>query len=523
MPRAGSQGRHHGPQVDTAARGARSPSRSGRPSVKHLRDLIDGLGPSILVGLLTPDGTLIEGNQSALTATGMSRADSLGKPFADLYPWAYSYKVQQQLREAIDRAARGEGSRYDVQLRTVDDRPIIVDFSLQPLRDETGRVAFLVPSAVIITERKRVETALLASRARTQLLVESSNIGLWDWTIATNEIFFSPEWKQHIGYADHELPSRCEEWLDRLHPEDRERSLEAVKGYVEGRRADYDVTYRMRHRDGSWRWILSRAQLMRNAAGAPVRLMGCHIDVTERRQEEEVLRHAGERLQALSRQLLEVREQEQRELARELHDEIGQALSAIKINLQALQRFPDPDAIVSRLDESIAILERALQQVRSRSLELHAPLLDDLGLAAALRWLAEQYASRTGLSVTFDSALIQTRFDAMVEISCFRIAQEAVNNVVTHAGARNIAVDLHEQDGRLDLWVRDDGAGFDVAAARRRAVQGESLGLLSMEERAALAGGVIEWRSRPGVGTEVHVCFALDPRVGIDPNTWATA
>jgi len=141
-----------------------------------------------------------------------------------------------------------------------------------------------------ITQRRRTEESLRESEARIRLLVKSSDIGLWDWNLVTNEVFFSTEWKRQLGYTDAELPSRFEEWESRLHPEEREPTLASVKDYVEGRRADYEVEFRLCHKDGSWRWILTRADLSHDATGQPVRIMGCHIDITERKRAEEALR-----------------------------------------------------------------------------------------------------------------------------------------------------------------------------------------------------------------------------------------
>jgi PAS domain S-box-containing protein len=147
-------------------------------SKKRLRDIIDGVGPSMFVGLMTPQGVLIEANLSALTAAGLKLEDVLGKPFEETYWWAYSPEVQAQLRLAIARGERGEASRYDVRVRVAADKFADVDFSLQPLRDETGEVAFLIPSASVITDRKQAEEELLKKTALLEAQVDSSLDGI---------------------------------------------------------------------------------------------------------------------------------------------------------------------------------------------------------------------------------------------------------------------------------------------------------------------------------------------------------
>ena len=225
----------------------------------------------------------------------------------------------------------------------------------------------------------------------------------------------------------------------------------------------------------------------------------------ERKQAEEALREANEQLHVLSRRLFQIQEDERRHLARELHDQMGQALTAAKIGLQAAQRVEERTAIVQRLDDSIAILERLLQQVRQLSLELHPPLLDDFGLVPALRWYLDQQAQRVGLRVEFFADPTLGRIDAAIETACFRVAQEALTNVVRHAGAQMVSVELDRTPEVLHLVVRDDGIGFDVVKAQ----QGASLGLLGMRERVALVGGELDCKSAPGRGTEVHAFFPV--------------
>ncbi|HWW01933.1 MAG TPA: ATP-binding protein [Candidatus Acidoferrum sp.] len=225
-------------------------------------------------------------------------------------------------------------------------------------------------------------------------------------------------------------------------------------------------------------------------------------------RERERLR-ASKKLQVLSYRLVGVQEAERRQIARELHDEIGQSLTAAEMNLQAAMRSPGPAALERRLTESIQAVERVLEQVHDLSLNLRPSMLDDLGLEPALRWYTHRQAALTGMRAEFRGTELEERLDPVIETECFRVAQEALTNVVRHARARAVTVELSRQDGHLHLSVRDDGVGFDVGGSRGEAVRGASLGLLSMEERASLAGGGVELNSVPGCGTEVHAWFPL--------------
>jgi signal transduction histidine kinase len=222
----------------------------------------------------------------------------------------------------------------------------------------------------------------------------------------------------------------------------------------------------------------------------------------------EQVRAGRERAQVLSQKLMAAQEAERRHLARELHDEIGQALTAIKINLQAVQRAAGEIAR-PRLEESMGIIDRALQQVRNLSLDLRPSLLDDLGLAAALRWYLDRQAQRAGFSAEFTTDPPGIRAPANLETACFRVAQEALTNIVRHAQAKRVRLDLRQSNSELCLRVRDDGIGFEVGEARQRAVRGSSLGLLGMQERVLLIRGRFEIRSSPGRGTEVQVRLPL--------------
>jgi signal transduction histidine kinase len=216
-------------------------------------------------------------------------------------------------------------------------------------------------------------------------------------------------------------------------------------------------------------------------------------------------------IRSFSRRLEEAREMERRHLSRELHDQIGQALTAAKINTDMLRSGASAD-FAARLDENKTILDGLLQQTRQISLDLRPPLLDDLGLVPTLRWYVNQQAERAGLEGKFSADPHADEVPSHIQTACFRLAQEAITNAVRHAQARLLNVELRRTDTSLRLLVRDDGKGFDVASAKARAQQGASLGLLGLKERAALAGGSARITSSPGQGATVEILLPLAAR-----------
>lgn len=247
----------------------------------------------------------------------------------------------------------------------------------------------------------------------------------------------------------------------------------------------------------------------------------------------EQLRASRTQLQILSHRLMQAQEMERRTLARELHDEIGQEMTAIRLSLQMVQRLldaekKDPQQLQTFVSDGIGIAETVLQQVRNLSLELRPSLLDDLGLVAALRWYADRQAQRAGLEVNVIATGFRARVPPEIETACFRVTQEALTNIVRHARAHRVNIELHlkpastrgsdDSNGhsqeQVELTIRDDGIGFDVRAARQKAVRGESLGLLGMEERVGLSGGQISLtsssdRATAARGTIIRATFPI--------------
>ena len=214
---------------------------------------------------------------------------------------------------------------------------------------------------------------------------------------------------------------------------------------------------------------------------------------------------------AVQARLVAVQEAERARIARELHDVVGQALTAVRLNLVWLDGVnARTEASGAGISDSIAAVDAALLQVRTAAFDLRPALLDDLGLAAALRALCREVARRAGIAVSCRVAIGEARVPADIETTCFRIAQEAITNAVRHAGARRISVHLalRRRSGQLELDVSDDGIGFDPTRCDKLG----SLGIAGMTERASLVGGAVEVRSVAGAGTWVTARFDVGHR-----------
>ncbi len=233
--------------------------------------------------------------------------------------------------------------------------------------------------------------------------------------------------------------------------------------------------------------------------------MAVFADITERKLAEAAVEKAKARMEILSRQLLSTGEAEFRRIARELHDEIGQGLTAAKLSIEFAKRTTDPAALALRLDDSSAMIDQVIHSVRTLSLDLRPASLDELGLVAALRAHLHAHATRAALRMQFESDELPPSRSGEGEIVCFRVAQEAMTNIIRHANATTVSVELRMRGPDVRLLVQDDGVGFDTALAHAGTETGRSFGLLSMRERTELAGGRFSCNSEAGRGTRIEI------------------
>ena len=443
-------------------------------------------------------------NQTWLEFTGRTMEQEWGQGWAEGVHPADLAACLRSYREAFDLRRPFE---LEYRLRRSDgEYRWILDYG-RPFDDLDGQFAGYIGSCHDITERKLAEQRLRESETRFRQIAENIEEMFWITDLeGSNTIYISPAYERITGRSCESLYAAPKSWREYIHPEDRPR-MEATFASDPGSTGDH--TYRIVRPDGSIRWIRDRGFPVRDESGEVVRFAGIAEDITASKSAEEELQHVNEQLRVLSRRLFQVQEDERRHLARELHDEIGQALTAVKINLDSIEAV-EGSAQSLRLKEASTILDNLLWQVRQISLDLHSSLIDDLGLAPALRSLLDQQARRAGLRTQFCAAEPLQNVDPGIQTTGFRIAQEAITNVLRHAKAQSLSVHLQTGGGKLRMKIVDDGTGFSLAEIERRDRQEGGFGLLGMKERAALVGGRVQIISSTHKGTRVEVSLPLN-------------
>ena len=427
----------------------------------------------------------------------------LGRTDAELFP-----RRQALAAAAHDAAvlARGEPLQYEERAAASEGQRVSL-VSKFPVFDAAGAVVAVGVVANDITDRRLTEQALREQRTLLAEAQKVAGLGSWEWDPDTGRVSWSSELYRILGVLPQDLPPSFENYLERVHPEDRQQSGAMVARALMDSRG-FSMLERIVRPGGEVRYLRSQGEVVRNERGKPIKILVACVDITEQRHSESALRQAAQDLHGLTRRLVQAEEAERRRLARELHDRVGQSLSALNINLDIVSRESHAltPALRQRLDDSLGLVDSTLQSIENVMAELRPPLLDEYGLGAALGWHAEEFARRTGVRVAVADRNPAESKNARPEaaVALFRIAQEALNNVLKHAKATNVRLEVSATDEELILHVEDDGQGFELASARRG-----RWGMTTMRERAEAAGGQLHIASSPGEGTRIHARVPL--------------
>lgn len=358
--------------------------------------------------------------------------------------------------------------------------------------------------AVLENAYRQAERELLESETLLRRMAESTTEVFWMADTAFSKILYvSPAYETIWGRSCESLYQNTMSWAEAIHPEDRERVFASLDVLKHGGR--FEQEYRILRPDGAVRWVWDRGFPLQGEASASNECAGIAQDITERKEAEEQLKQANEQLHLLASRLQLVQEEERQRIAREIHDELGQALTALKLDLTWVGRRlsrPNPTAqVLGECQEKIHSMEalidatdRAVQRIATA---LRPSLLDDLGIMPALEWLAQDVETRTGVACELVACPRLGQIDSSQATAVFRIVQEALTNVARHANATRVVITFGEVDNMLRLEVRDNGQGINATAL----TEPSSLGLQGMRERTAAFGGTFAIEGTAGKGT----------------------
>jgi PAS domain S-box-containing protein len=339
--------------------------------------------------------------------------------------------------------------------------------------------------------------------------------------LETRIVWWSDGMQKLFGYPPEEVSSKLEWWVERLHPHDKDRVLAIIQKVTDQGGRTWSGLYRFRHKNGSYSTVMDRGFILSDAAGRPVRMVGGITDVTEQRKAERALENSRRQLRALSARLQSVREKERAKVARDIHDQLGQVLTALKINLDWLERKlgvrdndPSLNPLLDRVVESAEIVDSAISSVQKIAVELRPSSLDNLGLAAALEHEAQRFQQRTGITCQLKLPAERLGLPAEGATAVFRIFQEALTNVARHAQATEVRGVLQSEADHVVLQIEDNGRGIRPEALSDK----KSLGLLGMRERAAVLGGEVALAPLQPSGTRVTLRL---PRTADETKFWA--
>lgn len=436
------------------------------------------------------EGRCTFSNPACLKTLGYQRPEELlGKEMHSLIHHSWADGTPLPVEQCwIYRAIRaGEGVHVEGEvLWRADGTSFPAEYWSHP-QLKGGEVIGAVVTFLDITERKRSEQTVRESEERFRLVANTAPVLIWMSGPDKLCTYFNQPW---LDFTGRPLESQIgNAWVDLVDPDDRERCFDTYAQAFEHRQP-FSVEYRLRRRDGEFRWVLDNGVPRFSPDGSFAGYIGSCVDVTQRKKAEETLR-------TVSGRLIEAQERERSRIARELHDDINQRLAVLAIGIETLK-----NNLPAALDQIGSLYQTTLDvsaAVQALSHRLHSSKLQYLGLVAAIRSFCSEFIQQHNVEVEFSPGAIPASLPYDVSLCLFRVLQEALRNAVKHSGVRQFKVTLQWIDGRMQLKVSDSGVGFDTRAA----MNSPGLGLISMRERVNLVKGTLSVVSGTRRGTEI--------------------
>jgi len=414
-----------------------------------------------------------------------------------------SEEVRKAWKARYDRALRGE--HFSVELeRKAAPQSQWLQYWYSPIADESGEITGFTSFARDITARKRVENALWESEQKFSVIFKKAPFAAALSRLPDGAIVeVNEEFEGVFGYARQDVIGRTSVELG-MYPDPDERIRTAAKVQEQGFVRNAEM--KLRTKSGNLRDFLVNTDFVE--IGKEKHVLTTAKDITESKEAEGELRLHRDRLAELSRRLVEAHETEQRAIGRELHDQIGQMLTALKLTLDIAAQLPAEEA-AQKFVTAQELVDDLMSRVSRLSLELRPPMLDDLGLIPALLWHITRHQEQTGIEIDFKHGNVEgKRFDPEIETTAYRIVQESLTNVARHAQATRVRLEVRGGGGMIEIQIEDNGQGFDpdIALAKNR-------GLGGMRERVNLLGGTFQIESQVGAGTKKLIRLPIQEKI----------
>jgi PAS domain S-box-containing protein len=449
------------------------------------------------------DGIIVSWNAAAQRLFGYSEAEAIGKSIMMIIP-DERWDEEDEFRGRLRDGARVE--HYETVRITKDGKRVPVSLTISSVRDSAGKIVGFSKIARDISDRKRAEQILRESEERFRLVANTAPVLIW--MSGKNKLFnfINQGWLNFTGRGvEDELG---EGWVSAVHPDDVQRCVETYSASFDAQ-VDFEMEYRLRRFDGEYRWMVDYGVPRFESDGDFCGYIGSCVDITERKS-------FAESLQALTGRLIHIQEEERARIARELHDDFSQSLALQCIDIEQLRKqIPDlAEKEQARLTKMLKRMKTMSSDIRSLSHELHSNRLDHIGLAPAIGGLCKEMGEKYNLEVQFGEAGRPGDIPKDVALCLFRVAQEALGNIVKHSQAKIVKVELGSNLGGISLRITDDGIGFDPSDTK----PGVGLGLVGMSERLRLVRGRLSLKSEHLRGAEI---LAEVPLSDLGKEGWA--
>lgn len=448
---------------------------------------------------ISPDGTVLSVNEFGASELGYSVPELTGKSILKIFPDYEHGNATRQLQECLQNFSQLH--EWEIQKICKDGKKIWVKETARAVETPDGKLAVLIVCRDI-TERKQVEKQLQQNDQRLRNAQRIAHIGFWDWDILNDEVYWSDETFKIFGIQPREFTATYGAFIQTVHPKDRAYVKKSIdRAIKEG--AEYDIEHRIVLPDGEIKNVKEQGEVSYDKNGAAVRMVGTVSDITERKIAADEIQKSQIRLRNLATRLQAIREDERARIAREIHDELGQTLTGLKMDLVWIREHVPKNLkkIPERVDSMISLVDTKLDDTRQLAFRLRPAMLDDLGLDAAIECEIQDFSERAGCEYTLELMNGNIGQDRDRDTAVFRILQEALTNVARHANATRIDVALRTSDSELILTVRDNGVGIDM----HKVASSDSLGLIGMQERAGALGGKLNVFKVKEGGTQVTV------------------